>query len=69
MRHLRFVIPALIVVGGLTIPATVSFGKAEYTKKEGKTCVYCHTKNGSKELNKVGECYKVKKTLTGCETK
>jgi len=69
MRNLRFVIPAIIVVGGLTIPATLSFGKAEYTKKEGKACVYCHTKNGAKELNKVGECYKEKKTLTGCEAK
>ncbi len=69
MRNLKFVVPALIVIGGLTIPATMSYGKAEYTKKEGKSCTYCHTKTGSKELNKVGECYKEKKTLTGCEAK
>ena len=69
MQKLRFVLPAIILIGGLTIPATVSFGTQEYTKKEKKGCIYCHTKAGSKELNKVGECYKEKKTLVDCEAK
>ncbi len=69
MRTLKLALPAVILIGGLTIPATVSFGKAEYTKKEKKGCVYCHTKATSKELNKVGECYQQKKTLEGCEAK
>ncbi len=69
MRQLKLALPAVILIGGLTIPATVSFGKAEYTKKEKKGCVYCHTKAGSAELNKVGDCYKEKKTLAGCEAK
>ncbi len=69
MRYCRWILPAIILIGGLTIPATLSFGTAAYTKKEGKGCTYCHTKAGSKDLNKVGECYKEKKTLAGCEAK
>ena len=67
MSRFKLVLPALILIGGLTIPATVSFGKAEYTKKEKKGCLFCHTKANSPDLNKVGECYKAKKTLVGCE--
>ncbi len=67
MSKLKFVLPALILIGGLTIPATLSLATPELTKKEKKGCTYCHTKPNSKELNKVGECYKQKKTLTGCE--
>ncbi len=67
MKSLKYALPTMLVIGGLTVSSTVSFGKAEYTRKEKKTCVYCHTKSGAKELNKVGECYKEKKTLAGCE--
>ncbi len=69
MKSLKYVLSAVIILGGLSVSSTVSFGKAEYTKKEKKACVYCHTKNGAKELNKVGDCYKEKKTLEGCEAK
>lgn len=41
-------------------------GKPEYAKKEGTGCVTCHVKNGSKELNDVGACYKEKKSLKDC---
>lgn len=68
MIRLKLILPAMILVGGLVVPSTVSFGKAEYTKKEKKACSYCHTKG--KELNKVGECYKEKDhSLEGCEAK
>ncbi len=68
MRRFRFVIPAMVLIAGLTVPATLSYGTQEYTKKEKKGCTYCHTKAGSKDLNKVGECYGKKKTLEGCPT-
>lgn len=68
MRKLRFALPAAILIGGLTLPAALSYGKAEYTKKEKKGCTYCHTKAGSADLNAVGKCYKEKKTLAGCPT-
>ena len=40
--------------------------KAEYTKKENKSCTTCHVKAASKELNDVGKCYAKDKTLKGC---
>lgn len=70
MNKLKLVVPAMILIAGLTVPSTVSFGKPEYTKKEKKGCLVCHTKANSKELNKVGECYKAKShSLEGCEAK
>lgn len=61
MKTLRFLMPAVILLGGIS----VSYGKPEYTKKESAKCAVCHSKG--KELNKVGECYKEKKALKGCE--
>jgi hypothetical protein len=46
--------------------ATLLQGKAEYTKKEGKGCVTCHVKPGSKDLNDVGKCYEKSKSLKEC---
>jgi len=69
MRKLKLLLPAMILAGGLMM-SSVSFGKAEYTKKEKKGCVVCHVKNGAKELNKVGECYKKNNhSLEACEGK
>jgi hypothetical protein len=69
MRKLQFAIPATILMGGLLLNLTPSFGKAEYTKLEKKPCVTCHVTAKSKELNKVGECYGKKKSLKECPTK
>jgi hypothetical protein len=41
-------------------------GKAEFTKKEGKPCNYCHSKG--QELNEVGKCYEKTKNLAECKT-
>jgi len=57
MRKVKFVLPALILSGGLAL-STVSYGKPEYTKKEKKACVFCHTAANSKELNEAGKYYK-----------
>ncbi len=48
---------AALISGGLAVSTSVSFGKAEYTKKEGKGCTYCHTAAGKKDLNEIGKCY------------
>jgi hypothetical protein len=71
MSKLKYILPAVVLVGGLMMSATVSFGKPEFTKKEKKACSFCHsTKTPSaKDLNKVGECYKKTQTLVGCEAK
>ena len=65
MSKLKYAVPVFIFVGGLTSTTTMSFGKAEYTKKEKKACVFCHVKATSKELNDAGKHYKEKKTLDG----
>ena len=69
MKKLRFLLPILILGGSIAVFWSVSFGKSEYTKKEGKACTYCHVKAASKELNDVGKCYQEKKSLQGCEPK
>lgn len=45
-----------------------SHAKPEYSKKESKTCTYCHVKMGQKELNDTGKCYaKNGRSLQGCK--
>ncbi len=57
----------LLLVMVTAMPSiSILYGKAEYTKKEGKACNYCHTKG--KELNEVGKCYEKTKNLANCKT-
>ena len=66
-RFFKFGIPSVIFLGGLVLSSTFSFGKSEYTKKEGKGCTYCHTAAGKKDLNDVGKCYaEHNHSLEGC---
>jgi len=51
------------VVSLLFIPLAV--GTPEYTKKENKPCLYCHTAVGKPDLNDAGKYYKTHKTLEG----
>jgi hypothetical protein len=69
MRGMKVLIPGLILIGGLLFSTNASFGKAEYTKKEKKSCTACHTSAKSPDLNNVGKCYEKKKSLEGCESK
>ncbi len=69
MKLIRYILPALVVVAGLVISTTSSYGKAEYTKKEKKPCITCHVKNGAKELNDAGKYYEKNKTLEGFKEK
>ena len=67
---LRITLPSAIMLSGLLFSTTFSYGKAEYTKKEGKACAYCHTAAGKKDLNDVGKCYGERgHSLEGCEAK
>jgi hypothetical protein len=65
MSKLKYAVPVFIFVGGLISTTALSYGKAEYTKKEKKACVFCHVKATSKELNEAGKYYKEKKSLEG----
>jgi hypothetical protein len=69
MRALRLVLPLAVLMSGLLVTTTTSFGKPEYSKKEKKACITCHVAAGKKDLNDVGKCYAKKHSLDGCETK
>jgi hypothetical protein len=58
MSVARFVIPALILLGGLAVTSTSSLAKPEYTKREKKACAFCHVTATSRELNEAGKYYK-----------
>lgn len=58
MRTLKFAVPAAILILGAMASTTASFAKPEYSKKEKKTCTFCHVKMGSKDLNDAGKYYK-----------
>lgn len=67
---LKMAIPFAVVLGGLMVTSSLSFGKAEYTKKEKKGCTYCHTAANKKDLNEVGKCYaEHNHSLEGCGPK
>jgi hypothetical protein len=68
-KSMKLAIPALVIGLGAMISANVSYGKAEYTKKEKKGCAVCHVTATSKELNDVGKCYGKSKSMVGCEKK
>jgi hypothetical protein len=57
MRLLKFMVPGTILAAGLMLSTTSSYGKMEYSKKEKKSCTFCHVKAGSKELNDAGKYY------------
>lgn len=70
MKLFKFAVPALVLALGMTVLPTKSFGKAEFARKEKKTCTFCHSKAGSKELNDAGKYYKEhKNSLEGYTAK
>jgi len=48
---------ALLTLAGL-IAVSIGMGKAEYAKKEGKACTFCHPPGKFKELTDAGKYYK-----------
>lgn len=58
MRTFKIAVPAFILVTGLFIAGMPADGKPEYAKTEKKSCITCHVKAGSKELNDAGVYYK-----------
>jgi hypothetical protein len=63
MRTAKYVVPVGILFAGLFFVVPQSEAKPEYSKKEKKSCVTCHVKNGAKELNDAGKHYKEKGAL------
>ena len=63
---MKKILRALAITGTvalLIVPFAV--GTPEYTKKENKQCLYCHTAVGKPDLNDAGKYYKTHKTLEG----
>jgi hypothetical protein len=56
-----------LAIGGSVAVLLAPFARAtpEYTKKENKQCVYCHTAMGKPDLNDAGKYYKAHHTLQG----
>jgi hypothetical protein len=64
--RVKKLLKALAITGSvalLVVPLAV--GTPEYTKKENKPCVYCHTAVGKPDLNDAGKYYKMHRTLEG----
>ena len=62
MRMRRFLMAMALWIVASLVGAVLS-AKPAYSKKEGKPCATCHTKQGSKELNGTGKIYKEKGAL------
>ena len=64
MPHLKLAIPAAILLGGILVCSTATYGKAEYTKQAKKACSFCHTvavpnnADSAKGLTDAGKYYK-----------
>ena len=71
MRHLKLIIPAVILAGGFLLRATAPYGKPDYTKATKKACVYCHVdaQKAPKEMKDAGKYYQEHKSLDGYQDK
>jgi hypothetical protein len=60
MLKIKYAVPATILLGGLLVNSTLSFGKPEYVKLTKKSCAYCHvdSKAKPKELTEGGKYFK-----------
>lgn len=64
------ILQALVIFGAVALLfAPFAVGTVEFSKKENKQCVYCHTAMGKPDLNDAGKYYKEKKTLEGYKEK
>ena len=55
MRIIRLL---LLVTFAALIAVSMGISKAEYSKKEGKACAFCHPPGKFKELTDAGKYYK-----------
>jgi hypothetical protein len=55
MKMVRLLV--LLSLAGM-IAASMGMSKAEYSKKEGKPCTFCHPSGKVKELTAAGKYYK-----------
>lgn len=60
MSKIKYVVPGLILLGGLVVSTTSSYAKPEYVKTTKKACAHCHVdaKAKPKELTEAGKYFK-----------
>lgn len=63
---MKFVKMLILFLAAVMLSITLLYAKAEYAKKEGKPCSYCHLKD-NKTLNDVGKCYARNHKLSDCK--
>jgi hypothetical protein len=55
---MKLIRAVLLVAFAITMVLPFGMGKAEYAKKEGKACAFCHPPGKMKELTPAGQYYK-----------
>ena len=55
---MRIIRPLLLLIVAGLIAVSMGMSKAEYAKKEGKPCTFCHPPGKFKELTDAGKYYK-----------
>jgi hypothetical protein len=72
MRAFKTMLPAALLGTGILLCVTASYGTQEISKKEKKTCNFCHSKVApsdkegmKKNLNEAGKYYQEHKSLDG----
>jgi hypothetical protein len=71
MSKLKYLVPAVVLLGGTVISSLPTYGKAEYMKATKKSCGYCHvnkapkTKDDAAALTDAGKYYQKNKSLDG----
>ena len=67
MSKIKYAFPAVILLGGVLVNSTLSYGKPEYVKTTKKACAFCHVdaKAKPKELTEAGKYFKDHNSLDG----
>jgi len=60
MSKIKYLAPALVLLGGLVVSSTSSYAKPEFVKTTKKACTFCHvdSKAKPKELTEAGKYFK-----------
>ncbi len=65
LNSLKFFFILFFLTATFVSFSSMNFSKPVDAKKTGKSCTYCHTKYGSKELTDAGKFYKDHGSLEG----
>jgi hypothetical protein len=69
-NKVRNILKFLAIFGAVAVLfAPFAVGTPEFSKKENKQCLFCHTAVGKPDLNDAGKYYKDHKTLEGFKEK